>query len=159
MPDSFDKLDAHARGFSLVELVLVVAIIASLAAIAVPRYARSIVRFRVESAARRIVADLDLARKSARRSSTSRTVAFTIAANTYRISGLGGLDDRSQDYAVLLSGEPYRAAIVSCDFGGDTEVVFDGYGVPDSGGTVTVRCGDIRKTVELDPETRRATIR
>ena len=43
------------------ELVLVMVIVATLAAIAVPRYAQATSRYRADAAARRIAADLSLA--------------------------------------------------------------------------------------------------
>jgi len=45
------------RGFSMVELVLVVCIMAIVASMAVPRFANSLTRNRVEAAARRVAAD------------------------------------------------------------------------------------------------------
>ena len=41
---------------------------------------------------------------------------------------------------------------------GDAQVVFDGYGMPDSGGTVIVQWGSIQKTVVLDADTGKASV-
>ena len=53
-------------GFSLLELVVVMVIVAILAAIATPRYGKAVARYRTASAARKIAADLTFARKRAR---------------------------------------------------------------------------------------------
>ena len=146
------------RAFSLLELVLVIAITATLSAVAIPRYANSIVNYRLEMAARRIVADLDWARNNARISSASRTVTFSVDNNNYQIPNVKNLTDASTTYEVDLSGDLYRASLVSANFGGDLFVVFDGYGVPSSGGVVVVAAGGIQKTVALDANTARAEV-
>ncbi|MHC4992904.1 MAG: pilus assembly FimT family protein, partial [Planctomycetota bacterium] len=54
------------RGTSLIEVVIVLAVIATLAAIAQPRYAGALSRYHADSAARRIIADFAAARQRAR---------------------------------------------------------------------------------------------
>ena len=90
--------------------------------------------------------------------STSQTVQFDVAGNSYRLIGVPDQDRPGVEYAVSLSNEPYRAEIISADFGGDGLVVFDGYGTPDSGGTVIVQWGSIQKTVVLDADTGKANV-
>jgi type II secretory pathway pseudopilin PulG len=142
----------------LLELVLVLAIIATLAAIAAPRYAASTVRYRADLAARRIVADLAQAQSSAKAASSSRTVEFYVSTSRYRISDLPSLDGKSGGYIVELSERPYEATLVSTDLGGDAQITFDGWGIPDTGGTVVLSAGSEQRTVMLDAETGKATI-
>ena len=71
-------------GFSLLEVVLVVAIIAVLAAIAAPRYGRAAGRYRADVAARRIVADLEYARLSARTAGAVAIRASCLAVSDMR---------------------------------------------------------------------------
>jgi len=150
--------DRRRGGFSLLEFVLAMAIFAIIVAIAAPRYGQAVARQRAEMAAKRIAADLSLARDRARIGGAQRTVTFTPATDQYQISDTQGLKNASADYIVDLAGTPYQLDLVSADFGGDTIVVFDGYGVPDSGGTVTVQIGAFLKTVVLDAQTGRATV-
>ena len=42
--------------------------------------------------------------------------------------------------------------------GGDAVVIFDGYGMPDSGGSVDITAGGVTKTIQLDPDTGRAVV-
>ncbi|HUU82229.1 MAG TPA: GspH/FimT family pseudopilin [Phycisphaerae bacterium] len=147
-----------AQAFSLIELVIVVSIIGVVAAIAAPRFANSIARQRAEGAAKRIAADLALARSQAITRSTSQMVKFDLGSDSYVMAGVQHLDRAASAYKVDLSAEPYLAGLVSADFGGDDEVVFDFHGTPDSGGQVVIKAGAWQKTVTLDPDTGKATV-
>lgn len=146
------------RAFTLIELVLVLAILATFAAVAAPRYGGAVARYRVQAAANRIVADLARAQAEARASSSSRTVEFRTANNGYGIAESRSLNDRNSSYRVSLAAAPYESAILLADFGGDSIVRFDGYGVPDSGGTIVVRSGREKRTITVAPLTGVATV-
>jgi type II secretory pathway pseudopilin PulG len=145
-------------GFSLLELVLVLAIVVTLTAIAAPRYQGSVARYRADLAARRIVADLALAQSNAKAVSSSRSVVFSISANNYQMPDLPPLDGTAGSYIVELSEKPYEADITSADFGGNQDVTFNGWGIPDSDGTVILTVGSEQRTVTLDAETGRAEV-
>ena len=123
-------------------------LIAIVGAIAIPRYGASLANHRVDASARRIAADLDYARRQARFASSSTTIVFDIAAHNYSDSIT----------TVELEDDPYKTTIVSVNFGGDAEIVFDGFGQPDSGGSVLVQSGDRKRTVTLDADSGRVTI-
>ncbi len=150
--------DRPRGAFTLIELVVVLLIMATLAAIAIPRYANATTRYRAETAARRIVADLALARSSASMYSSTVTVNFDVSSNTLSMPGVSHMDKASLDYLVDFNKRPYRADLIWADFGGTPAVSFDGYGMPDSGGTIVVRVGEVEKTVTLDPSTGEATV-
>ncbi|MHC4767289.1 MAG: GspH/FimT family pseudopilin [Planctomycetota bacterium] len=139
--------------FTLLELVMILAIVATLAAIAAPRYAAALTSYRVDGASKRIVADLELARATAQTQSATVTVYFDVLNDRYDIPGVPSLHDPDTDAGVDLSREPYRADLVTASFGGNNKVSFDGYGFPDSGGVIAVSCGTTMKTINLDLET------
>ncbi|MDP6543810.1 MAG: prepilin-type N-terminal cleavage/methylation domain-containing protein [Phycisphaerae bacterium] len=145
-------------GFSLLELVVVLVIMAILAAIVTPRYGQAIARYRVAAVAKKVAADLTFARKRARISSSSQAVNFNVAENAYQLPGVTDSKTAASDYSVTLSSSRYKARIVSADFDGDADVTFDGYGVPDSGGTVVVAVGDYSKTILLDADSGKAEV-
>lgn len=145
------------RGFSLVELIVVMVILSLMASVAVPRFANSLARRRVEFAAARIVSDLRLAQREARLASQTRTVSFDVAAGTYTLLSVADLNHPTE-YVVKLADPPYEATLMSVDCGGDTEIKFDGYGVPDSGGTVVVTSRGHRITITVDATSGRASV-
>jgi prepilin-type N-terminal cleavage/methylation domain-containing protein len=149
------------RGFTLVEVVIVMVVMVIVAAIAIPKYGNSLSQYRADLAARRLAADLGLAQASARASSSSRSVTFRPAENGYGISGVNDLDRAGSPYAVMLSASPYYAALGSIAFtdsNNDNQVVFDGFGVPDSGATIQVICKSARRTVTLNAATGAASV-
>ncbi len=145
-------------GFTLVEVVITMLIIGILAAVAGPKFAKTLHRMRAESAAKRIKSDLNYVRQMAISRSGPLTVTFMPASNDYSIPGLSSLSRNGAPYAVSLSVPPYNALLVSATLGTDSVIQFDHYGHPDSGGTITVKSGGYLKTVSIDPETGKASI-
>jgi len=140
-------------GFSLLELVLVVAIVAVVAAIAVPRYGRASARYRLDLAARRVAADLRMAQSRAKAASSPCTVLYTPATNEYKLLNVASLDGASGNYSVCLAADPYRVSLSLADFGGTSQITFNGWGLCGCGGTVVVKLGSQQRTVTVDGET------
>ncbi len=144
--------------FTLVELVIVVLIVGILTAAGVPRLIDSISYHRAEAAAKRIKLDVGLARRSARMAGADRSIDFDAATESYTLPDTAHLDRQGSDYTVSLAAAPYRAVIVSADFGGDAVLTFNGYGAADSPGSVVVQAGPYQKTVTVEPATGKASI-
>lgn len=140
------------RGFTLLELVLVAAIVGVIAMIAAPRYSSSLWNYRADAAAQRLAADLRLARDTARLTSRSTTISFTAAfIGQYSIINVAPLDTASGTYAVNLSRDPYRATMDSVTIGGGgMALIFDGFGTPRDTAVISVRCGPMRRVVRVD---------
>jgi type II secretion system protein H len=151
-------METTKGGFSLLELLLVLVILAAVAAVAAPRYGRASGRYRADLAARRVMADLRLAQSHAKAASCSRTVSFSTAAGRYQLLDVPAPDGVPGDYTVVLSAEPYQAALTSADFGGSPQVVFNGWGLPDKGGTVMLAAGGEQRTVVVDGVTGRISV-
>src|SRR5438309_4389160 len=103
------------RAFSLIELCLVIAIIAVVSAIALPRYSNGIYNYRALVAAKRVAADLQMAQTRARMSSASRVVTFTLSSSSYQIAGEADLKSAGSTYTVALTESPYRSTLSSVD--------------------------------------------
>ena len=145
-------------GFSMLELLLVLAIMTTLAAIAAPRYAASAARYRADLAARRIVADLKLAQATAKAKGSSQTVTIDQGTDTVVLSDLAGLDPHVSEYCTKLSESPYRANITESSFPANNDIIFDGWGIPDSGGYAILEVGSETRTINVDADTGKATI-
>lgn len=137
------------RAASLAELLIVVAIMGVMAALAAPRYASSVQLKRFQSAARRVYSDVALARESARASSTSRTLRFSVADSSYLMLGSNALTG-GRATPVELDDAPYGAEITHADFGGAPDLVIDGFGRIVQGGEVGVRVGELQATITFD---------
>ena len=103
-------------GFSLLELIIVMTIIAVMAAIATPRFGAAHARYRVDLAARRIAADIAYAQTVACRNSTNQEIVFDINSDSYMLPGLEDIDGSGADYTVNLSDTKYGVDLVSASF-------------------------------------------
>ena len=148
----------NRRAFSLVELVIVLAICALTAGIAMPRLGRAANRYRADFAARRIVADLDRARGNARLTGQTQTATFNVAQNNYTVTG--SASGQANAFSVNLTDNPLNATLVSVNLGGGAAAVsFDAYGQarPAVDGTIVIRCGTDSRTVTLGGGSSKAT--
>jgi Tfp pilus assembly protein FimT len=128
---------------------MIVALVMSiLAAVATPRFFDSLLFHRVESAARRVKADLELARTQARLTSASQSISFL--NSTYALVGVKSLDKPNTVYSVNLTKQPYSLDSATANFSNTSAVSFDGYGTPSSGGTVVLTAKSHQCTVTLN---------
>ena len=142
------------RGFSLLEMLIVLMIIAILATVGVPQFLDLLAYHRVESAANRLQADLNYARKEAQSNSSDRTVAFVVADSRYSLfPNIADLKHPTQNYTVNLSRTPYHTTLLSADFEGYAEVSFNGFGLPDRGGAIVIQHRNQHRTILLDRTT------
>jgi prepilin-type N-terminal cleavage/methylation domain-containing protein len=152
----------HSRfrpAFTLAEITIVILIISVLGAVAMPRYALALARYRVAMLEQRIVSDLTLAQAVAKTSSAGQSVSFNVASNNYQLTGYAGpLGGTVQStYTVSLATDPYQATLVSANFNSTTQLTYDRFGQPASGGTIVVQVGAYQKTITVDPNTGKAS--
>jgi prepilin-type N-terminal cleavage/methylation domain-containing protein len=145
-------------GFSLIELLLVLGIMVTFAGMAIPRYSDAVFRHQADLAARRVVTDLRQAQSYAKTASAACTVSFSVNSEQYELTNVPSFDGQPGDYIMDLRADPYNAKLTSADFDGATQVVFDGWGMPDSGGTVVIGLGSEQRTITVDGETGEVTI-
>jgi len=138
--------------FTIIELVLVLAIVAVVAGIAVPRYAAASGRYRTHAAAIRVMNDLVAARDKAVARSGASTVSFTHRDSAYKIADPGGTT------LVSLTVAPYYAVVLTPSFGGLGAVSFNAWGVPSAGGTLGVYGSGVRYNVSVDAGTGRVSL-
>lgn len=137
-----------ARGFSLVELTVVLVLIGVLAALAAPRFANASSHRRVESAAARVIADLRYAQQRARATSDNVSLNFR-GGNTYTLADKNTKVLQTVD----LSAEPFGVQIESKIDRSVTRLTFNGFGQPDAGAKFILSSGSHTATVTVDPMT------
>lgn len=168
-------LKTSRTGYTMIEVVLVMLVMGILAAAAAPRYSRMVSRFRVEAAARRIVADLGQvrARAMAIGAATGEEVSFYSATDRYQMHGDPDPNHPNQEYWVEFSKTAYPVDLVSATFTnieGDTSselMRYNMYGFPESGsseavplasGEIVVALGGQLRTVVINSVTGKASV-
>jgi prepilin-type N-terminal cleavage/methylation domain-containing protein len=140
---------AGRRAFTFLEVAIAVAILGILLAVAAPRWADAVGRHQARGAARRLAADLRLVAVRADAKSASIRVEFYPALHEYCVLGTADPDAPGADYRVNLK-RLHGAALAAVDFGGQTSVTFNGFGVPDAPGSVTLQAGGQVAVVSVD---------
>jgi Tfp pilus assembly protein FimT len=134
---------------NLIELAVVVFILGILAAVAAPRYGDSVSRYRVDAAAQRIAAELERARQTAQTKSQTVSIAFNTAGENYTVTGVRSLDGNTATYTVNVPTNFPNTDVTAASFGGDAVLLFNGFGIPDSGGSVVIQNGAYSRTIAV----------
>jgi prepilin-type N-terminal cleavage/methylation domain-containing protein len=142
------KSAASHAGFSLVELVIVVSIMAVIAAIAVPRFADASSGRRLQAAKSAILHDIERAKLRARATSTDHILQFYPDRETYIITEG---DTVSADAIILarnLSEDPLNIQIQATNLSGDNNATITPYG--DLTPSVRIRITDGSNYINVD---------
>ncbi len=146
------------RGFTLVELAVVIAVLAVISAVAIPRFASASARSRLDAAAARVVQDIAVSAASAQAMGSDRQMVFDAPTDQYLLVGVrtrGGGTFRS----VRLGDPPYETNIVSATFEGSPLLRLSGYGVPETTGTINLAVGRQGKRIVLNAGTAAVQVR
>ena len=124
------------RGFSLIELVLVVGIIGVVSLIAVPRFADAGSGRRLSAAKRTLIADIQMAKTRARATSQVHVIKFYPSENRYLI--VEGTDIRQESIILVrdFDDAPYSVGIKRTSLGADQVASISVYGDLSPGFTV-----------------------
>ena len=147
------------NGFSVLELIIVVLILGILAAIAVPAYSQSILRYRADFAARRLQSDLEYASTLARTTSTEICIKFLDngqpGGGYYWFETIEDPQRPGSLLTVLLKDEPYRVELSQSP----PEIWFDVYGRPLNSEVWVINFGtQHERTVSIDKNTGEITV-
>lgn len=135
------------RAFTLVELAVVIAILAILSAIAIPRFASASARRALDASAQRIVADLRHARQHALATSAPVAVTFDADTDSYVVAAPSPLGNATS-YRVDLSDPPLSCRISATTLASSI-VTFSAHGLPANSGDVTIQAGRFSRTISI----------
>lgn len=136
----------NRRGFTVVELVVVIAVIATVSAVAIPRFASASARSRLEAASSRIVQDIGLVAASASAIGADRQIVFNAPSDEYVMMGVAGRG-RFANRTVKMGTAPYNTNIVSAVFEGAPLLTCNGFGLSETDGTIDLAVGRYGKRI------------
>jgi prepilin-type N-terminal cleavage/methylation domain-containing protein len=147
-------------GFTLVELMVVVAIIAVLIAVAIPGYIAYIPNYRLRGAAQELQGDIQMAKLQALKNGTIVSIRVNVATDFYEMffdNGVGantGNGTRDGDEESIKSVTMLNGIDITGTTFANNAIRFNSRGLPRAfaGGTVTMQNekGQLR-SVEIDP--------
>ena len=144
------------RAFTLIELAVVVAIIATAAAIALPRYASAQGRYKLDSSASLLAQHLE---RLARRAETScQGISVTIDLAADEIIARDATDASVIIAELRISASPWNADITAADFSGEMKFTIDAFGLPSSDGTIEITHAGERRIISLNSATGEAIV-
>lgn len=140
-----------SSGFTALEVLIVMVVVATLAAVGVARFSGSIQRHRLSLAATQLQNDLRAARALALGQSCTVRLEATVGSGVYSWSAQSG-----PEAGVLvrrdLGADPWGAVLVTVQGTGGGRVNFNGFGTPDAAASFTLARGELRCVVTLDSD-------
>ncbi|HZW11469.1 MAG TPA: prepilin-type N-terminal cleavage/methylation domain-containing protein [Phycisphaerales bacterium] len=146
------------RAFTLIELVVVLAVMAVAAAVAIPASVSTAGQYRANLASTRVGADMRRLQQDSWHNATTSSIVFSTAGDSYDLVNLEGSGATT---TVHLGRSPYRVDLVSAQFDGVARVDFRaGVSSAASGGTVRVKASGVtfQATISGGQEARVASV-
>lgn len=97
------KRNPKARGFTIVELIIAMVVLAILIMIAIPNFHRLAINGNLKTAARDLIADFNALRQKAMAENQQYDLTFNQGNNTYTVSPVSGLPNGGKSPASIAS--------------------------------------------------------
>jgi prepilin-type N-terminal cleavage/methylation domain-containing protein len=145
-----NESNAIRAGFSLIELVIVVAIMAVIATISIPRFTDSASGRRLQAARDQLLSDIEVTKLRAISTSKQHTVKFYVDRELYVIVEGNEVTDSAVIIARDLSESPLNSAIRRTNLGGDHVMVITPFGDLSPSGIVRLEADSALLDVTLE---------
>jgi Tfp pilus assembly protein FimT len=133
---------------SLLEVTVVIAVAGVATAVAVPRYLDSVERTRLESAAKRVAADIDATRQRAITNGVPQSILFDASGYTISICTLSSTTTQRVD----LTAPPYSAKATAARVAGNSTLTFDQFGASTTPALISVKTGYLVRYISFNPD-------
>ena len=146
------NIQRGTNGFTMTEMLLVVALLGVASAVAIPQFSSNTTQY-AQIAARSISQDIQYAQDLA--VTTQSPITLSIPSGyEYSLKDIWGTilthPVNRKPYSVNFQDDPDISQLnITVDFGGATKVVFDAFGTPSTGGTITLSHSSMTSDVVL----------
>lgn len=142
-------LKCHTQtAFSLVELVISMAIIAILASVSIISFSHMLNSSQLDNAAKRLVADLKLTKHQAIRDQATYTFEINPTNQSYQAPGV---KDLAGTDSIYLDMDPTTSITLSLIDPGNNTIQFNPQGRVNNYGNIILTNGDQKKTITITP--------
>jgi len=138
------------RGFSMIELVIVVTILGIITAIAVPKFADAATGRKLQAGKKQLLADIETAKLRARATSKQHTLKFYPSRDMYVIVEGNEIDKNAVVIARDFSEDPFNLNLKRTDLGGDEVMVITVFGDISPPGQVQLLHSKTTITVDIE---------
>ena len=130
------------NGFTMTEMLTVVALLGVASAVVIPQFSSNTTQY-AQTAARSISHDIQYAQDIAVTTQSPITLSITSSGYEYSLKDSSGTvlthPVSRKPFTVNFHDDPNISQLtIEVNFGGATEVVFDAFGTPSTGGTITL---------------------
>lgn len=144
-------------GFTLIDLLVTLTIMAIVAAIAIPRFSGALERRALLNSAHRVATDCQRARGAALDASGGVGLRFSALSDTYQLEFDAGPKSGKSE-RISIADAPMGAVVVSIAGASGGRVTFNGYGDAASDATLMIGRGTLRVPVSVTKAGGRATV-